>query len=233
MAINPNFVIKTRSGSFGSSNVVSLEITNLTEVLRILKDLDQDYIKSLRKNFKEVGKIAQTAVKRAIPDKNNPPMTQMRQVYFGRLAWGTTWGGGGGKPRPAKSVLIQTPSSRKKKYRELEKIPVVRLQIGSPGTVLFDMGGRAKYSKGRKGLTPVYDYMYTINGRKVPGKRQHRVVPFAFAKGTAKASGKLQMAASRIVYPATEKAMPAVTRKMREVIYETNRKIQLELLRKT
>lgn len=233
MAIDPMLGLKVQSGTFGSSNVVRLEITNLAEVLKVLKDLDQEYIKNLRKNFKAVGKEAQTAVKRAIPDKNNPPMSGMRQVHFGRLAWGTTWGGGGGRPRPAKSVLIQTPSSRKKKYRELEKIPVVRLQIGSPGTVLFDMGGRAKYSKGRKGLTPVYDYMYTINGRKVPGKRQHRVVPFAFAKGTAKASGKLQMTASRIVYPATERAMPAVTRKMREVIYETNRKIQLELLRKT
>ena len=233
MATDPMLGFKVQSGTFGSANVIRLEITNLAEVLRILKNLDEDYIKSLRKNFKEVGKEAQTAVKRAIPDKNSPPMSGMRQVHFGRLAWGTTWGGGGGRPRPAKSVLIQTPSSRKKKYRELEKIPVVRLQIGSPGTVLFDMGGRAKYSKGRKGLTPVYDYMYTINGRKVPGKRQHRVVPFAFAKGTAKASSKLQMTASRIVYPAAERAMPAVTRKMREVIYETNRKIQLELLRKT
>lgn len=233
MAIDPMLGFKVQSGAFGSSNVVRLEITNLAEVLKVLKDLDEEYIKNLRKNFKDVGKEAQIAVKRAIPDKNNPPMSQMKQVYFGRLAWGTTWGGGGGRPRPAKSVLIQTPNSRKKKYRELDKIPVVRLQIGSPGTVLFDMGGRAKYSKGRKGLTPVYDYMYTINGRKVPGKRQHRVVPFAFAKGTAEAKGKLQMTASRIVYPATERAMPAVTRKMREVIYETNRKIQLELLRKT
>lgn len=231
MAIDPNFVIKTKSGSFGSANEVRLEITNWNEVMTILKDLDETWIRDLRKEFKEIGKIGQTAVKRAIPDKSNPPMSQMKQVHFGRLAWGTTWGGGGKKPRPAKSVLIQTPNTRKKKYRELERIPVVRLQIGSPGTVLFDMGGRAKYSKGRKGLTPVYDYMYTINGRKVPGKRQHRVVPFAFAKGTAGAKGKLQMTASRIVWPAVEKAMPAITRKMREVVYDTNRKIQLRLLR--
>lgn len=231
-SIDPNFAIKTQAGSFGGANTVRLEITNWNEVLAVLKDLDDKWIRALRKEFRSIGGVAQKEVARAIPGKGSAPLSGMKQVHFGRLAWGTTFGGAGKKPRPAKSVLVQTPNTRKRKYRELERISIVRLQIGSPATVLLDMGGRVFGSKGRKGLTPMYDYMYTIGGQKVPGKRQHRVVPFVFAQGFAKAKGIRSRSASRIVYPAVEKAMPQVTRRMREVIYSTNTRIQMELLRR-
>lgn len=222
-SIDPGLQITMQSGTLGSSNTVRLEITNLEEVLKVLKDLDSKYIFALRKEFKKVGKTAANSVRKSIPNKSKPPLTHMRQVWFGRLAWGTNYGGSGSKPRPAQSVLVQTPNTRKKKYRELERVPVVRLQIGSPGTVLFDMAGRLMNAKGRKGKTPIYDYMYTIGGQKVPGKRQHTVVPGAFSKGITKSGyGR----ASRIVYPAVEKAMPRVTDDMRQVIRVVNRDIQ-------
>lgn len=216
------------SGAFGSANEVRIEITNFNEVMKILKDLDADYVKGLRTKFREIGKEAQTPLKNAIPSKSSPPMSQMKQVHFGRLAWGSSYGKGS---KPSKSVLIQTPNTRRKKYRELATIPIVRLQIGSPGTVLFDMAGRANYTKGRKGYTPLYDYMYTINGVKVPGKRKHRVTPYAFAMGNAKSNHRFRKQASRIVYPTVEKAMPRVTSKMREIIFDMNGKIERELKR--
>ena len=230
---NLNFQIKTQSGSFGSSNTVVIEITNMDEVLKVLRDIDSKWIGEMRKDFRKVGKIAQKEVSNAIPGKGSPPLSGMRQVHFGRLAWGTTYGGAGTKPRPAKSVLIQTPNTRKKKYRELEKAPVLRLQIGAPATVLLDMGGRLFGSKGRKGMTPMYDYMYTINGQKVPGKRQHRVVPFVFAQGFGQAKGIRRRNASRIVYPAVERAMPAVAREMGDSISKINNRINQELLRRS
>jgi hypothetical protein len=225
--IEPSFSVSTQSGTFGSSNTVRLEITNWAETLKILKDLDADYIVSLRKQFKQVGNEAAKVVKRNIPGKSRPPLSGMKQVWFGRLAWSTTWGGVGSEaPRPSKSVLVQLPNTRRKKYRDLEKAPIVRLQVGSPGTVLFDMAGRANYTKGRKGLTPEYDYIYRVNGRTVPGKRKHRVVPGAFAKGLAKSGyGR----ASRIVYPAVESAMPKVTWQMQTVILKVNQRIQAQL----
>ncbi len=226
-SIDPNFGISTQSGAFGSSNTVRLEITNWAETLKLLKELDSDYIVTLRKQFKQVGNEAAKVVKRRIPGKSKPPLSGMRQVWFGRLAWSTTWGGVGSEsPRPSKSVLVQLPNTRRKKYREMEKAPIVRLQVGSPGTVLFDMAGRANYAKGRKGLTPEYDYIYRVNGRTVPGKRKHRVVPGAFAKGLAKSGyGR----ASRIVYPAVESAMPKVTYQMKTVIFAVNQRIQTKL----
>lgn len=221
--------VAVESGKFGSANTVRLEISNWPEILKSLRQIDSDYVVGLRKDFREIAKGPQKAVRDAIPSKSRPPMRNMRQVYFGRLAWGTTWGGSGGRPKPAKSVLIQQPSTRRKKYRELEKAPILRLQIGSPATVLFDMAYRVNGTKGRKGKTPVYDYMYTINGQKVPGKRQHRVVPLAFAKGIGKSSGRLSYRASHIVYPAVEKAMPEATRKIDQKITEINQKISARL----
>lgn len=221
--IDPKVGFITQSGAFGSSNTVRLEITNFNEVMKIIRDIDSDWIGELRSEFKAVGRVAAQKVQKAIPSKNKPPLENMRQVYFGRLAWGTTWSAGAGKPRPAKSVLVQLPNTRKKKYRELERVPIVRLQIGSPGTVLFDMAYRKLGAKGRKGKTPIYDYMYTIGGQKVPGKRQHTVVPYAFAKGIAKSDGRQ---ASRIVYPAVIKSMPEVTYRMKVVLFKANQKIQ-------
>lgn len=227
--INPVVGFSTQSGTFGAANTVRLEITNWNEVMKVLKDIDGDYVKSLRRNFKQIAQGPKQKITKAIPGKNSPPLRNMKQVWFGRLAWGTTWGGVGGEPpKPAKSVLVQLPNTRKKKYRDLERVPIVRLQVGSPGTVLFDMAGRRNYAKGRKGLTPVYDYIYRVNGLTVPGKRQHRVVPGAFAKALAKTGyGR----ASRIVWPAAEKAMPQVTRDMQTVVFNVNRRIQFELLR--
>lgn len=227
--ITPGFQVSMQSGSFGSSNTVRLEITNFEETLKFLKELDSQYIGRLRKDFKKVGNEAATVVRKRIPSKAKPPLTNMKQIHFGRLAWGTTHGGTGGKPRPAKSVLVQLPNTRKKKYRELERAPIVRLQVGSPGTVLYDMAYRKLGAKGRKGKTPIYDYMYTIGGQKVPGKRQHTVVPYAYSKGIAKSGGRQ---ASRIVYPAMESAMPKITYSMQQIIFRVNQDIQRELDRR-
>lgn len=218
------------SGAFGASNTVRLEITNWSQVMKTLKELDSDYVRELRKDFREIAKEPQKKVRNAIPPKNRPPLRNMRQVHFGRLAWGTTFAGGGKKPKPAKSVLIQQPSDRRRAFKEAEKVPIVRLQVGSAATVLFDMAYRLNGTKGRRGYTPEYDYMYTINGQKVPGKRKHKVRPLAFARGLAKSAGRLKSSASRIIWPAAEDAMPEATRAINAKITEVNAKITTRLL---
>jgi hypothetical protein len=221
---------KLTAGNIGGSAGVRLEITNWNDIMKVLNKLDKDYVKELRTSFKEIAKPVQDRIKKNIPSKGNPPLSQMRQVHFGRLAWGTTYGGGGTRPKPAKSVLVQLPSTRSAKARRSGAISIARLQVGSPGTVLFDMAGRKNYSKARRGFTPTYDYMYTINGQKVPGKRKHKVTPMAFAKGLGQAKSRLNINASRIVWPAAEQALPEARKKMDGKITEVNRKVS-ELLR--
>lgn len=225
MALTP-LGFKVESGSFGSVNTVRLEITNYNQILTTLANLDKKYVSELRKDFKKIAKEPQNAVRQAIPPKTQPPMTNMRQVHFGRLAWSSSFGKGA---KHSKSVIIQTPNTRSKAYSKLDRIPIVRLQILSPATVLYDMAYRRRGAKGRKGKTPLYDYMYTINGQKVPGKRQHRVVPGAFALGIAFSSGWKKIEASRMIWPAVEKAMPKAVREMDFVITKYNRIINRKL----
>lgn len=220
---------KVSSGMTGATSGVRLEITNYNDIVKTLLKIDKVYLRELRKDFKRIGKPVQESIKKAIPSRNQPPLSGMKQVHFGRLAWGTTYGAGGGRPKPAKSVLIQTPSTRSKKARKAGEMSILRLQVGSPATVLFDMAGRRNNTKARRGMTPEYDYMYTIGGQKVPGKRKHRVVPYNFANGLSKSKGRLQFTASRIVWPAAEKALPQARQRMAEAIRSANNKINAEL----
>lgn len=210
------------SSQTGGSTGVRLEVTNWNDIMKTIGKLDKEYVKQLRKDFRQIAKPVQASVKSAIPTKANPPLSGMRQVHFGRLAWGSRYGAGA---KPSKSVLIQTPSTRSRVARRQETFSIARLQIGSPATVLFDMAGRKDYIRGRRGYTPEYDYMYTINGQKVPGKRKHRVVPLAFAKGLGSARSRLQIRASRIVWPAAEKALPQARAAMELRITEVNVKV--------
>ena len=213
------------TGNSGARDSVRLEITNWNDILRALKDAPEDWLKDLRKDFRRIAKGPQTAVRKAIPSRAKPPLTNMRQVHFGRLAWGTTYGGGGARPKPAKSVLVQLPG-RKAKYRQNKEYPIVRLQVGSPATVLTDMAGSVGGVKGRRGLTPEYDYMYTINGQKVPGKRRHFVTPGAFIRALNKSGkGMVRHKASRMVWPAVEKSMPLAVAQMDYTITNVNRKL--------
>ena len=214
-----------RTGSFGGTAGVRLEITNYNEIYRTLLKLDKTYLSALKKDYRRIAKDVQTSIRKAIPSKAKPPLSGMKQVHFGRLAWGTTYGADKGRPKPAKSVVIQLPNTRTKKAKKAGEIAIARLQVQSPGTVLFDMAGRANYSKGRRGYTPEYDYMYTIGGQKVPGKRKHRVTPLAFARGLSNASGRLQVGASRVVWPSALRALPKARAQMAETISRANDRV--------
>jgi hypothetical protein len=92
------------------------------------------------------------------------------------------------------------------------------------------MAGRKGNARARKGLTPMYDYMYTINGNKVPGKRQHTVKPWNFVSKISGGKGIRQNWASRFIWPSALKALPQVRRDVDTVITAANVKVN-QLLR--
>ena len=219
-------VTAVKGGLYGGTSGVRLEITNWNEVMKVLVKLDKTYVSAMRKQFKQIARPVQQQVKSAIPGKGKPPLSGMTQVHFGRLAWGSTYGKGA---KPAKSVLVQTPNTRKRAYKGKD-IAIARLQVQSPATVLADMAGRRNNTKARKGLTPMYDYMYTINGNKVPGKRQHRVKPWNFVSKISGGSGIKQTTASRFIWPAALKALPKARQEIDRVITSANLRVN-QLLR--
>lgn len=204
----------------GTSRPSGLLVTDYRQVITQLQKLDSQYVAQMRKNFREIAKPIQTEIKREIPAKLNPPISGMRQVHFGRVAWGTTHQAEGyPRPKPAKSALIQTPRVRKNsKYK---KQSIVRVVVGSPGTVLADMAGSSNKYTGRYEITRLYDYMYTTpDGRKVPGKRRHRIngQGQAFINALNSAAGR----PSRFVWKAADRKLPAAKTAMRMELRKVN-----------
>jgi hypothetical protein len=215
-----------RGGTFGATSGVRLEITNWNEVMKVIVKLDKKYASELRGDFKKIARPVQKAIRDGIPNKSKAPLSGMKQVHFGRLAWGSTYGKGA---KPSKSVLIQTPNTRSRKYKNTD-IAIARLQVQSPATVLADMAGRRGNAKARKGLTPKYDYMYTINGQKVPGKRQHRVSPWNFVTKISGGKYIKQSWASRFIWPSALKALPQAQKDIDASITQANIRVN-QLLR--
>ena len=200
-----------------------VDITDIRVAERMLKDLDQQYLKEFRNDVKGIAKPVQRHIKAGITyTKANPPIRGMKQVHFGRVAWGTNWAGDGPKPKPVKSALIQRVPER---ARRRGTKAIVRVVVGSPGTVLADMAGSGNMRASRRGqLTREYDYMYSSG----PGKRRHRITTQGIAFVNA-LNARYGRKSSRFVWPAAEKALPEVRDEIDELITKYNRRLNARL----
>jgi hypothetical protein len=205
-----------------------LEVTNLDEVIRVLKQLDEDYYKQFREDAKDIASDVRGGIQRELRkfSRANPPLSGMRQVHFGRVAWGTTYAPAGrARPKPFDSALIDVP--RRMKKNKYGYTPIVRVVVGSPGTVLADMAGISnKYTRAYP-ITRPYDYMYTIRGQKVPGIRQHKIT----TQGLEMISNMPGRRPSRYVWKGAEDELPAARKKIDKSITKLNRYINIKLRR--
>lgn len=205
-----------------------LEITNLDDVLRTLRSLDEDYYKQFRRDVKDIAMPVRDGIQRELRKftRANPPLSGMRQVHFGRVAWGTTYAPAGNpRPKPYDSALIDVP--RRLKSNKYGYRPIARIVVGSPGTVLADMAGKSnKYTRAYEFTRP-YDYMYTIRGQKVPGKRQHRIT----TQGLEMISNMPGRKPSRYVWKGAEDKLPAARKAIDKSISKMNMYINLQLRR--
>ena len=203
--------------------MATIDVTDIRVAERMLKDLDEQYLKEFRKDVKGIAKPVQKHIKAGITyTRANPPIRGMKQVHYGRVAFGTTWAGDGPKPKPAKSALIQRvpEKARRKGTRS-----IVRVVVGSPGTVLADMAGSGNMRASRRGqLTREYDYMYSSG----PGKRRHRITTQGIHFVNA-LNARYGRDSSRFVWPAAERAIPEVTEKIDDLISDYNRKLNARL----
>jgi len=203
--------------------MAQVEVTDIRRAERMLRDLDKEYVKEFRKDIKAIAKPIQQGIKSGITNtKMKPPLSGMKQVHFGRVAWGTNYAPAGARrPKPIKSALIQRVPE---KARRRGTKSIVRVVVGSPGTVLADMAGSGGMKKSIEGqVTRSYDYMYK-NG---PGKRTHRVngQGHAFVRNLNSEAGK----ASRYVWPSAEKAGPKTRKEMERIIEKYNNVLNVKL----
>ena len=203
--------------------MAQVEISDIRRAERMLRDLEGDYIKEFRKDIKAIAKPIQQSIKSGITNtKMNPPLSGMTQVHFGRVAWGTNYAPAGARrPKPIKSALIQrVPEKARKRGTK----SLVRVVVGSPGTVLADMAGSGNMRKSIEGqITRSYEYMY----KDGPGKRTHRVngQGYAFIRGLNREAGT----ASRYVWPAAKKAAPKTRKELDRIIDKYNKVLNVKL----
>jgi hypothetical protein len=204
------------------------EITNADEVLRILKRLDEDYYRQFRRDAKDIAAPVRDGIQKELRKfpRGNPPLSGMRQVHFGRVAWGTTYApGGSSRPKPFDSALIDVP--RRLKSNKYGYRPIVRIVVGSPGTVLADMAGKSNAYTQAYPVTRPYDYMYTIRGQKTPGKRQHRIT----TQGLEMIANLPGRKPSRYVWKGAEDEIPTARKKIDKSLSKINSYVNMQLRR--
>jgi hypothetical protein len=186
--IIPKFV-----GSLGRSGVGvgDYSVADIRNLQRALKAIDPKLRTQLLREAKEPAKPVQAAVKNAIPSVS--PLSGMSQ---GRLAWQGSVDAKGRSHNP-KDVKIQFRTSMSGKSLTTS---LVRVRVASPAVVVADMAGKSgKYfDKGYRGSGFTREYPYK------GGTRRHRV------NGQGRAMVRnLGGSASRFVWPAAERSIPA------------------------
>ena len=207
----------------------SVGYTDFYYIMKELRELDNEYYKDFRRSAKELAKDLQNEIQRGIRKagtRANPPLSGMKQVHFGRTAWGSNYSDGSVKAKPADSAIIEVPPARKANKRG--KRAIVRVVVGSPGTVMADMAGSSNKYTQRYAVTRPYEYMYTINGQKVPGIRQHRIT----TQGVEMIDN-LSGRASRFVWKAADKALPETRKNLDKLITKANKHLNRKLRRRS
>lgn len=187
-----------------------LYLTDYNDLIRELNRVQPTVVKQLQKDYRQIAKPVQTAVKGAIPatpptsgiHRNRPGSS--RSGFYpvavpGRLTWGANYQN---KNKAVKSVLIKTPSpSRAKRSMARYKtgvFSVARLAVDNAGVVLADMAGKSNKYTNKYSVTREYDYSLSKTG-----KRKHKI------NGQGRAMIRaLGGRASRYVWPSAERALP-------------------------
>ena len=188
---------------------VTIELKNLNEIKKTLSGMGDKYVSEFFAEAKNIAKPIQQAIQKAIPP--SAPVRGLRaRSERGRLAWGVG--------KRARSVVIKTNRTVKRKSAfakgKVGEYGLVTIIAQSPAVVLSDMAGKTnKYTNKREksakhqidlfGRGKIVERRYRINGQ---GKA-------LIAKLSSRFGG-----ASRMFWPAADKAFPAALREMDKLV---------------
>jgi len=199
-----------------------LYLTDYNELIRELNRVQPALINQMKKDYKQIAKPVQTAVKNGI---DLEPPTSGRHVSRpqntrsgfiplakpGRMTWGANYQN---KNKAVKSVLIQTPSEKKaaRVYRKnkTDAASIARLKVDNAAVVMADMAGKSGKWINKRPKTREYDY-----SRSKSGKRTHRINNQG--RGMIKALDK-KGKPSRFVWKSAERALPKAERDAKLVL---------------
>lgn len=223
---------RTSPGAAANQGMV-LYLPDYRVMIRELRKIERTLPSQLQKNYKQIGKPVQQAIRQSIP--NTPPLGPRRDPKKGGMSPGfqhagrTAWGSGatlsGPKRKPAKSVSIQTPA--RKRYSR-GKFPILRLTVNSAATKIADMAGRSGAATNK--YTVTREYSIRLFGGEVVTRR-HRIngQGKALIRSLAGARGRVKGNASRYAWPTLEKKLPAAKIEVERVISAYARVVNMKL----
>lgn len=213
-------MLVTKPNSSGTSRS-GVYITDYEDLIRELNRIQPTLVMQLRKEYREIAKPVQTAVKNSIPSdpptsgvhKKKPQKTTsgFRPVTVpGRLSWGAN---SQNRMKQSRSVGIQTFSGmrarRNMKYNKMTMGAIARLKVDNAATVMADLAGSSRKYVDSKSVTREYDY-----SRSATGKRVHKINGQGRSMIEALNRRNDSSTRSRFVYPAAEKSIPTILPKM-------------------
>lgn len=200
-----NFQIAT----FGGGQPNNLSVTDVRALQRRLKEIDPMLRTQLLRDAKKVAEPTVTAVKSAIGSVT-PNSGMLRPGA--RLNWNNAIDG---KGRSHKALDVK-PQFRTSESGRSNTTSLVRVKVGNPAVSLADMGGRSgRYrNAGYKGSGRTRPYAYK------GGTRDHKV------NGQFRGiEEKIGGSASRFVWPAAEKSLPAAREAIEKILRDAYARI--------
>jgi hypothetical protein len=199
-----------------------LYLTDYNDLIRELNRVQPSLINQMKKDYRQIAKPVQLAVKTGIPQEpptsgrhaSRPQATRSGFIPLaipGRLTWGAN---SQNKNKAVKSVLIKTPSEKKAKRiyskNRTDAASVARLQVDNAAVVMADMAGKSGKWINKRPRTREYSY-----SRSASGVRTHKINNQG--RGMIKALNK-KGSPSRFVWKAAEKALPKATMQSQVVL---------------
>lgn len=214
-------VLFTRTNRKTGVSRSGVYLTDYQKLIDKLNRIEPTLVMQLRKEYRQIAKPVQTAVKSAIPmnpptsgvhkkRKQNNPSGFYPRVIPGRLSWGAN---SQNKMKDARSVGIQTISASKArrslKYNKMKAVAIARLKVDNAATVMADLAGTSGKYVNKKPVTREYDY-----SRSATGKRIHKINGQGESMIQALDRKRNGGGRSRFVYPAANESIPSVLPKM-------------------
>jgi hypothetical protein len=186
------------------SAVVSF--TDYKRLIDVMKQIDPKLVKSLRKDFRRIGRPVVRGIKAQIPTQ--APLSGM-VTKVGRLSWSLTMN----QSRDIKSVVV-----RDRKRAPRSKYPIVGLVqavVRAAPVALADMSGRSGAYVNSKDETREYDYTGPQKGKPAGqlGRRKHKI-----RNQGRHMIDRLGGRGSRYVYPGAEASLPQAKAEMQVAV---------------
>lgn len=194
------------------NNRSGVYISDYRDFVKVMKQVEPDLMKEMRKDFRKIAKPMVQDVKAGI-DKQPPTRgihvkrrSQTVSGFYPRVVPGRlTWGANGqNKNKKVDAVYTRSPRVKTRLRNNATMTSIARVEVHNAAVVMADMAGSSFKWVNKRSMTRPYRY----SGRGSTGMRQHRIN--GQGQAMIDALNKSKGGPSRFVYPAAEASMPQV-----------------------